>query len=130
MNKVYAALILFLILFIIIFLVDFLIIKGNYEKKSEKKKKKGKNYEVTEIEYLINKFNLDKKKLPIKKIIFLSSCINAFIISLVGVVVILIDVHPIVQLLIGFILLISLIYSLYELLGRYLIKKGCVKNGK
>jgi len=67
--------------------------------------------------------------LPLNKLLLGISLINAFIISLVAVVILMLDIHIILQLAIGFILLMALIYSIYELLGRYLVKVG-IKNGK
>lgn len=129
MNKLYAALILFLVLFILVFLVDYFFVKRKYLKKlnGKKKVKKNKNNELTEIAYLIGKFKLNKDDLNLNKLLIVISLINALIISLVAVLVLLINIHIIVQLLIGFILLIALIYSIYELLGRYLVKGGFKK---
>jgi len=128
MDKLTAALILFLILLGVIFLVDYIFIKRNYLRRlNGKKKRKKKDSEITEIVYLIGKFKLDKSKLPMNKLLLGISFINAFIISLVAVLVILININILLQLIIGFILLIALIYSIYELLGRYLVKKGYVK---
>jgi len=125
MSKLEASLILYIILFIIIFLIDYLFIKRKYLKiLNGKSKKKKRVKELTEIVYLIGKFKLEKDKLPINKILIISSLINAFIISLVSVIVMLININVTLQLIIGFILLISLIYSLYEILGMYLVKKG------
>ena len=130
MDKLTAALILFLILLGVIFLVDYIFIKRNYLRRlNGKKKRKKKDSEITEIVYLIGKFKLDKSKLPMNKLLLGISFINAFIISLVAVLVILININILLQLIIGFILLIALIYSIYELLGRYLVKVG-IKNGK
>lgn len=129
MNKLYAALILFLILFILVFLVDYFFVKRKYLKKAngKKKTKKNKNNELTEIAYLIGKFKLNKNDLNLDKLLIVISLVNALIISLVAVLVLLINIHIIVQLLIGFILLIALIYAIYELLGRYLVKGGFKK---
>lgn len=129
MNKLYAALILFLVLFILVFLVDYFFVKRKYLKKAngKKKVKKNKNNELTEIAYLIGKFKLNKNDLNLNKLLIVISLINALIISLVAVLVLLINIHIIVQLLIGFILLIALIYAIYELLGRYLVKGGFKK---
>ena len=127
MNKLTAALILFGVLLTIVFLVDYLVIKRRYLKKmnsKNKKKKNQKNNELMELSYLIYKFKLDKEKLPINKLLIFISIINAIIISFVAVLVIMIDIHITLQLGLGFILLFALIYSLYELLGRYLDKKG------
>ena len=122
----------FIILFVVIFLLDYLLINRKYlnriNGKSKRKRKKNTN-ELTELSYLVKKFNLDRNKLPLNKLMIIIAIINAFIISLTGEVVLLIDVNIIIQLLIGFILLLALIYSLYELLGRHLVKKGFEKDG-
>lgn len=132
MDKLKLSLILFILIFIIVFLVDYLFIKRKYLKRinGKGKRKKKKNNELIELSYLVGKFNLDKNKLPLKKVLMISSIINALIISLVSIVVMLIKVNYIIQLMIGFVLLISLIYSLYEIYGRFLVKKGYGKNGK
>ena len=127
MERLKAALILFAILFFIVFLVDYLFIKRKYYKKitgKNKSKKKNKDNELMELSYLVAKFNLDKSKLVLHSLLITISLINAFIISLVAIVVIIININIILQLLIGFVLLLALIYSIYELLGRYLVKKG------
>ena len=130
MERIEAALILFGILFISVFLIDYIFIKRKYIKKINSKKKKKKSSELTEITYLISKFKLNKQELPINGLLIVISLINAFIISLVAIVVMLIDIYVIFQLIIGFILLIALIYSIYELLGRYLVKRGFGSSGK
>ena len=129
MDKLEAMLILFGFLFIVIFLVDYLFVKRRYLKRLNNKNKNKKKKEITEIAYLVGKFKLDKRDLPINKLLIIISIINAFIISLVAVVVLLINSYIIIQFVVGFILLIGLIYSIYELLGRYLMKVGN-KNGK
>ena len=133
MNRLEAILVLFGILFIIIFLVDYFAIKRKYLKVitgKKKSKKNSKKSELTELTYLIKKFNLDKKKLKLDRLLVGISIINGIIISLVSVVIMLIDINMILQLAIGFFLLIALIYSIYEILGRYLVKVGYSKNGK
>ena len=130
MSRLEAALIIFGLLFIIIFIVDYFFIKRKYLKRlyDKRKKKRKKNNELMEISYLVSKFNLDKDKLNLKKLLILVSMINAFIISFVSVVVMLIRINIILQLFIGFVLLMALIYALYEILGRHLVKKGYGKN--
>lgn len=129
MDKLSMIFILFAILLILVFFVDYVFIKRRYLNKinGKKKNKKKSNNELTELSYLIGKFKLDKDKLPLNILLLIISLINAFIIALVAVVVMLININIIFQLLIGFILLIALIYSIYELLGNYLVKKGYVK---
>lgn len=129
MDKLQAALILFGVLFIIIFLVDYIFIKRKYLKKISSKKKKKKNNELTEISYLVGKFKLNKDALPLNKLLVIISLSNAFIISLVAVVVIILNTYIIIQLVVGFILLFALIYAIYELIGRSLERRGYSKNG-
>ncbi len=130
MSRLEAGVYAFLILFLLIFMVDYLFIKRRYLKRlNGKKKKKKKDNELMELSYLIVKFKLDKSKLPLNKLLVIISLINAFIISIVSVTVLLLDTYTIVRLLVGFVLLMGLIYSLYEILGRILERRGFSKNG-
>lgn len=123
MSRLEAATIIFGILFLIIFLLDYLFIKRSYLRKISKGKKKKKTNELTEIAYLVGRFKIDKQKLNLSKLLVIISLINSFIISLVAVVVLIINVHVVFQLLIGFVLLMTLIFAMYEILGQYLVKK-------
>ncbi len=116
----------YLIIFLVIFLLDyFLLLKPKYEiYNGIKKAKKKKKIEVMEVEYLVMKFKLNKSKLYSRWVMLWIAFINAVIITIVSVTVSLIPVEMIFQFLIGFVVLFGLIYSLYELFGRYLIKKG------
>ena len=115
---------LFILIFIFIFLIDYIINRSHYSKR--KKNKKSKNKDIMEISYLVEKFNLDKKKLPINKLLLLI----ALIISITSLTVILCNTFLILQLVIGFVLLLGLIYAIYEITGRILVKRGYSKNGK
>ncbi len=115
-------LIIFSLIFLIVFIVYYMILKNNYLKNNKKKKKK-KN-DVTEILYLVSKFKLKKEDLINKKMFIIISLLNAFIISIVCTIIFLIDTPFYIRLIIGFVLLFALIYALYELLGRYLVKVG------
>ncbi len=112
--------------FIIVFIVNyFLVLKNGYknlEKSKDKKKKELSNF--IGLSYLIPKFNLDIKKMNLNYVFILSALINAFIISTVFVIIYLIPWHMTFKMLLGFVLLFGLIYALYELLGRHLVKKG------
>ena len=129
------------VLYVIVFLVDYFAInrrkynilfkKKSKNVKSKKKSKKTpnkKDIQFGEINYLIGKFNLDKKKIDYKSTILWTAVINAFIISLVSTVISAIPAHIIWQLLVGFVLIFGLIYALYEIYGRILVKKGWGKN--
>ena len=80
--------------------------------------------EIGEINYLAYKFKIPKQDLYKVSIILWIAFVNAFIISLVSTVVTSVPLAICWQLLIGFALLWGLIYSLYEIFGRVLIKKG------
>lgn len=122
------AIYIFLILMLIVFLVDYYLI--NKRKlaliKNKGKTKKGKQKKIKsigEIDYLIIKFKLNKKKLNEERMIIYISLINSFIISVVSSVVMLMPLKLMWLMLIAFVLLFCLIYSLYEIYGRHLKKK-------
>ena len=123
LTRIEAGILVFLIIFFIIFLGDYFFVKRKYLKK----KKKGKKQELMEASYLAAKFKLNQESLINKKMLKIFSMINAFIIAIVCVTVLVIDCNVILKLVIGFILLIALIYAIYELLGRFLERK--YKNG-
>ncbi|MCI8394762.1 MAG: hypothetical protein HFH86_04720 [Bacilli bacterium] len=103
------------VFFVIIFIVYFFLLRF---------KVKQKNYQsFGEMNYLIRKFHLDVTKMSYWKVIIPISFINAFIISFVATFVMMISMSMIWQLLCGFVLLMALIYSIYEIYGRHLQKK-------
>ncbi len=108
----------YLVVFLIIFMIDYFVVLKPHLKGKKKNKK------IMEVDYLVLRFKLDRNKL-IKRWIFLYFALfNACIISVVSTVVSFVPIDLIWQLLIGFALLFGLIYSLYEIFGRYLVKKG------
>ena len=110
-------LIFFLVAFLVVFLIDYYILC----KKKTKKKRVDKL--TSEGDYLIRRFNLDINKINLKMFNFHISIINAFIISFVTTVISTTNLHIIIQLSIGFVLLFALIYSMYEIYGRHIKKK-------
>ena len=121
----------FLLVFIIVFIGDFFIIKkpiyDSLNNKQKKNKKKDKLRDIFELNYIITKFNLDKKKMPIKKCLLHFTLINALIISLTVTILSMLDIFIGWKFLIGFILLFGRIYAIYELYGNMCIKKGWKK---
>lgn len=116
-----------IIVFIIVFLVNYyLVFKFRYMRVEKKKNKKLEDF--IGLSYLIPKFKLDVNKLNINYVFIMVSLFNAIIISFVFVVVSIIPWDIGFSLLLGFVLLFGLIYSLYELLGRILVKKGWSKK--
>jgi hypothetical protein len=110
----------YILLFVIVFLVTYIMDLLKIRRKKQKK--------IGEIQYLVNKFNLDINKINYKKSCFVIAIINAFIISSVTIFISFVDMIMTLQLLLGFILLFALIYSLYEIYGRILVKKGYTKK--
>ena len=108
--------ILFLVVFLVTYIMDLIKIK----------RKKAKN--IGEVQYLVNKFNLNSSKLNYKKVCLVVSILNSIIITTVTFVISIINVPMILQFLVGFILLFALIFSLYEIYGRILVKRGYVKK--
>lgn len=114
----------FLILFIFLFLIHyFLVTMPALRKIYKPKKEKNKKTSIKELDYLVYKFKIDKNKINYKSFGFMVSLINSFIMALVVVVVEVIPFYFIFRIIIAFILLTGLIYSLYEIYGRYLKKK-------
>lgn len=126
MDNLKVTLILGVIVFIVVFLVDYFIILKRKVKKitKPKEKEKFKIISIMEMQYLISKFALDKKKLNINYCIVCIALLNALIISFVSSIIMLIPWALPWQLLVGFTLLFILIYAIYELFGRHLVKKG------
>ncbi len=115
----------FLIFFVVIFIIIYLfyiLVLNKYRLKKKKYDKMG------ELNYLVYKFNLDIRKINRKKLLNEIGFVNAFIISFTGAIVCLIPLNYILQMLIGFGILLVLIYVSYELLGRKLVKKGLKKE--
>lgn len=126
------AIYIFLILMLVVFLVDYYLINKRKltlirNKGLNKKGKQKKVNSIGEMDYLVSKFKLNKKKLNEDSMILWISLINSFIISVVSSVLMLMPFKLMWLMLIAFVLLFCLIYSLYEIYGRHLKKKENVK---
>ncbi len=118
-----------IITFVLVLVVDyFFILMPKYKVISGKKaKKKNKNYAIMEVQFLTTRFKLDENKIDYKFLLKIIAFLNALIISFTSTIIMYIPLKMGWQLLIGFVIVFSLIYALYELLGRYLVKKGWKK---
>ena len=105
----------FLVVFFLVFIVIYIA--------NLRKVKKEKYDTIGEINYVIKKFKLDKKKINYKKEIRMIALLDSIIIASVGTFVTSLDIMIILQLGLGFVLLFALIYSLYEIYGRHLTNK-------
>ncbi|MEG2458079.1 MAG: hypothetical protein RSB41_04230 [Bacilli bacterium] len=114
MNFFLDNLIMFLISYLFIFLMYILFINRKGKKRDKKI--------YPEVEYLKNKFKLNSK-VKDKDLLMITSLINSFIVSFTFIIVINFD-KLIWGILVGFVILMILIYSLYEIAGR-ILKKRC-----
>lgn len=96
--------------FLIVFLIYVLFINKRIRKNK---------INTLELNYLIRRFNLDIKKVNHKKIMWMVTFTNSFIISFTSVVTFNIESF-LWRVLVGFVLLMILIYSIYEIEGRIL----------
>ena len=112
----------FAIMFLLIFIITYGMNLNNYKKR--------KYTSIGELNYLLKKFNLDIKKLPVRKMLLNFSLLDAFIMAFTASFITSLPVNTVFQMLIGFVLLFALIYALYEIYGRHLVKKYKKKEGK
>lgn len=91
-------------------------------------KKNKKHGTATEIQYLVTKFNLDKKKMETDAIAAIVSLQDALIITISLEIAILITDNVLLEMLIGLVVVIALIIGSNEIVGRILIKKGYEKR--
>ena len=113
---------LFLITFVIIFII--LLINHFYKKKNQK-------LELSkEFTFLKSKYKLTSKDYNKETLSLITVLVNSFIISITTSIITIIKLSYIWQLLIGFTILIILIYSVYGLIGKILIKRMATKMGR
>lgn len=116
MNDFVLNLIYFLVAYALVFVVYAFIV--NRKKKTYTDAKK-----LTEVDYIVNKFDLDKRKIKYNKLKWILNFINPFIIALTFIVVTNIK-SLVLGIVIGFAIMLLLIYSVYEIVGRILKKRG------
>ena len=109
-----------LILFIGSYLVFFIIYLIFFYIRGLKKKTILNSLQV---EFLKVRFGFKNKELKPKNIGLIVTFIDPLIISLTGTIVSLPKWNYILELLLGFVLLIALIYSFYEIIGRIIRRK-------
>ena len=141
MDKFWDALIFFLVVFILGYLIyyflflkrrynaTFKVKKKNKKKKVKKEKKKKDIFSSMELSYLIVKFKLDPQKINLIWCLRIIALINSFIVASTSAIIYYLPWNAIMwKFLVGFVLIFGLIYALYEIFGRCLVKKGWVKD--
>ena len=91
-----------------------------------KRKEKKKKQELSEVTYIIEKFNLKRSEKTLKKIRRIFNFINPLIISIAFIIIINIKSY-ILGIMVGFVIMVFLVYAIYEIIGR-ILKKGEDKN--
>ena len=109
------SLIMFVLLYSVIYVVFYFIFDDML--------KKEKYTKISELVLLTNKFNLDKKKMNYRETLKGVAMINAFIIAFTFMVIDLIPVEITLKLVIGFIIMLVLVFGLYFSYGKKLQKK-------
>ena len=105
----------FVVLFIIVLIVYFVFL-------NKKRKDYSKLKQNDEIKLFIARYNLDMKKTKYKTVLNTVTIINSFIIAFSATIIGFID-NIIWSILVGFVILLVLIYSLYEIFGRLLKRR-------
>lgn len=119
-EKIIINVIYFVVSYLIIFLLYSLVI--NRKKKSYKDATK-----QMDVLYLVNKFKLNTKKTKYNTLKWITNIVNPLIISITFIIVTNIKSFTL-GIMIGFLVMMMLIYSIYEIIGRILKKKEFDKN--
>ncbi len=105
----------FALIFLIVLIVYFVFL-------NKKRKEYSKLKDTDEIKLFILRYGLNMKKTKYKTVLNTVTIINSFIISFSATIISYID-NVLWSLLVGFVLLIIMIYSCYEIAGRYLKRR-------
>ncbi len=114
-----------LIMFVIIFLGVYFVYYFIFDDKL----KKEKYTKISELVLLTRKFNLNKKKMNYKSALNGIAIINAFIVSVTFTIIDLIPVSIVLKLIIAFVIMLIMIFSLYISYGKMLQKKWGKEDG-
>ena len=116
-----------LIICLIVFVLSFLLRFSLYIVSKKNKNKKSKTL-MMEMQYLVNRFKLNKKTIDNYKIACLLSFADAIIFSLSLFLTMRLSNNTVVEVLIAFVLVFGLIIIFNEIIGRFLKKRGYDKK--
>jgi len=112
------------LVFVMTFLTRFIAYIWN-----KKRKKKNHSDSISvEMQYLVNRFNLDKKRIDKSGVVVIISLMDAIIITVALLIAINLSDNIVLELLIGIVVVFALILGINEIFGRILLKKGYGKN--
>ncbi len=116
------------ILFIMTYLFVFIIYEIFIVSKTIKLRKKGHKYkEPIEVKYLVNRYKLDLEKVNYNKLLHIVSIVSALDISVVVSIIFLLN-NFILEVVVGFILIICSILISYHIIYLFYKKGGMIKN--
>lgn len=107
--------IMFGVIFLVVYLVYYFIFDDML--------KKEKYTKISELVLLTRKFNLDKKSMNYKSALNGIAIINATIIAVTFTIIDLIPINIFIKLVIAFVIMLILIFTMYMSYGKYLQKK-------
>ncbi|MBR6136864.1 MAG: hypothetical protein IKQ06_01765 [Bacilli bacterium] len=124
-------LILFFLTFLLLFMIYqiFLIGPLKEENLEKRKNKKKSDKELLEIKYLKSKYDLDFNKIKRNQLLQLCAITSSLDMAIAVTVVAFIKSF-LWEIVVGFVVVVSLIYISYYLIYLFYKKKGMVKNGK
>ena len=100
------------------------------ENSKNDKKKKSVNKFILETAYLTKRFGIKNEKLINKKVLLTCSIINSFIIVIITAFGWFTPIVLILRFLIGFVIAFALIFLIYEIYGKILVKRGYKDGNK
>ena len=124
-------LILFFLTYLLLFMIYqiFLIGPLKEENLEKRKNKKKSDKELLEIKYLKSKYDLDFNKIKRNQLLQLCAITSSLDMAIAVTVVAFIKSF-LWEIVVGFVVVVSLIYISYYLIYLFYKKKGMVKNGK
>lgn len=114
MNEI----VLFLMTYLFVFFIYQIFIIGKAKRKNSKKR-------PMEVNYLINKYHIDIKRIDYKKLLLIISLVSSLDISILVTIILIFDSY-FIKTIVALLLVIPIIVISYHFIGRYYKKKGMV----
>lgn len=116
MNEI----ILFLMTYLFVFFIYQIFIIRKAKRKNSKKR-------PMEVNYLINKYHIDIKRINYKKLLFIISLVSSLDISILVTIILIFDSY-FIKIVVALLLVIPIIVISYHFIGSYYKKKGMVTD--
>lgn len=108
--------------YILLFIVNYLFVFALYEIFIVRKAKKDKRKKPMEVKYLINKYDIDIKKLDYNKLLKIISLVSSLDITIVVFIAYFIR-NYLLLIVVSLMLMIILLLVSYDIIGKYVRKK-------